>query len=164
MHQIIKEQTPYIQRNFQLWNNLDNYAGETYYNYYPIIGQHRDSNVLEQSNFDCFLAQLGGESKTVKVIRAGHWAVGWVETVMIHKSDFNKLELADKIQDELERYPVVNEDDYMERQHEYVYELWKDLGLDGRIDMCHRNNVSIFAARQENQVPEECYEELMMDA
>ena len=36
------------------------------------VSRTRDSGPLDNSNFDCFLAGLGGESETVEVHRFGH--------------------------------------------------------------------------------------------
>lgn len=86
------------------------------------MGRHRDSEILDNSNFESATELLGGESEDNGVIiaRAGHWAVGWVETLMIHKdAPHELLDKAEELLAALERYPVVDEDDYSEREYEY---------------------------------------------
>jgi len=48
-----------------------------------LIGRNRDSECLVNSNFDCALAQLGGESDHVEVHNFGHWACGWLEIIIV---------------------------------------------------------------------------------
>lgn len=48
------------------------------------FGQHRDSGLLDQSNFACVLRDLQAEfPDDVSVQHAGHWAVGWCDTITI---------------------------------------------------------------------------------
>lgn len=101
------------------WQRPSNYAGETYFDYVCGLGQSRDSDILEISNFESLLEKLGGESKTVIRERAGHWAVGWVEQILVHKSDKKTLQTLKDILEDFNNYPVIDEDDYSERQHQY---------------------------------------------
>ena len=75
----------------------DHNAGSAeWHSYYSAgVGQSRDSDCLEQSNFAAMLASLGGESETVLVVRESHWAVGWVEWIAIHEADEKALAIAD---------------------------------------------------------------------
>lgn len=101
------------------WTYPDNYAGETFKEYYRTgIGQSRDSGALEKSNFESMLRELGGETETVVVQHSGHWAVGWVETILIHESDTQKLELANEIMSDFKNYPVIDEDHFCETERE----------------------------------------------
>ena len=61
------------------WTYPSDYIGETYEGYFVGLGQCRDSDALERSNFASAIEALGGETETVFIVRAGHWAVGWVE-------------------------------------------------------------------------------------
>lgn len=83
----------------------------------------------------------------MRVVREGHWAVGWVEWIAIHKSDSRALEVADKIQDRLEGYPVVNEDHWSELETEEAEAYWESLPLSDRVELCQEAGVSIFQAR-----------------
>ena len=59
------------------WTRAQYYIGSEWSEYYSAgVGQSRDSDCLEQSNFAVMLTALGGESDTVIVVRESHWAVG----------------------------------------------------------------------------------------
>ena len=94
------------------------YIGERYDDYFVLLSRSRDSDALEESNFHTALRMLDGESETVKVARSSHWLVGWVEQILIHVSDVEKVELGNQIVAQLEEYPVLDEDDYSERHAE----------------------------------------------
>lgn len=53
----------------ELYERPSYYMGDTYYGYYPISGRSRDSCLLEESNFDCWVGYLtellGPESEPV---------------------------------------------------------------------------------------------------
>lgn len=117
----------YEPKNLKLWTMPANYAGEVWPAYYSAgVGQSRDSDDLEASNFAAMLKDLGGESETVVVVREGHWAVGWVEWIAIHQDDGKALQIADENVARLESYPVLDEDDWSERETESANSIWKD--------------------------------------
>jgi hypothetical protein len=91
--------------------------GAEWSSYYSAgVGQSRDSDCLEQSNFAVMLAALGGESETVIVVRESHWAVGWVEWIAVHESDTVALAKADEQCGRLANYPVLDEEDWSQRE------------------------------------------------
>jgi hypothetical protein len=107
------------------WTKPDHYAGASWPEYYSSgVGQSRDRDALERSNFTCMLRALGGESDTVIVVNEGHWAVGWVEWIAIHQDDDKALAIADKIKGDLEDYLVINEDHWSELEMEDANETW----------------------------------------
>ena len=116
---------------------------------FVFLGRHRDSDLLTESNFECALAALGGESNTVQVIREGHWAVGWVEWIAIHESDLKALSEADDILCALSDYPVLDDSDFSEREWNAAQDYWSELDINERVDLCRKAGVSIFAARSE---------------
>lgn len=109
-------------RELELWNPGKNYMGEEYVDYYMGPTRTRDSESLEESNFDVALKQLGGENDGVIVQRAGHWGVGWVEVILVHKDAKEKVEILQNIMNQIEEYPVLDEDDYGERESADVEE------------------------------------------
>ena len=124
------------------------------------VGRSRDSDILEDSNFRACLALLGGESDCVEVHRFGHWGPGWFEIIIIDplpivsdrsdgQSDAIVREL-ESIQDRLDDYPVLDDDDLSQREYDAVCEEWEYLTLSDRIDLCRNVGVSIFAARNNN--------------
>jgi hypothetical protein len=112
-------------KHIKLWTMPSHYYGEVWPAYYSSgVGQSRDSDALERSNFACMLKALGGETETVTVVRESHWAVGWVEWIAIHQDDETACQIADDIMGKLEDYPVVNEDHWSELEQEDAHETW----------------------------------------
>jgi hypothetical protein len=129
------------------WKSASNYMGEEYPEYYVLISQNRDSPPIDRANFDEALERLGGESETVKVIRSGHWAVGWVEVILIHESDKEHIGIGEKIQSELQDYPVLSEDRFSQYELDKVMGYWKSCGLRERIRLCQDCKIPFTAAR-----------------
>lgn len=88
-------------------------------------GRNRDSDVLNESNFEVALQMLGGESDTVEVHRFGHWANGWFEIIIVDPES-PQAKIAEDIERSLEDYPVLDEDNYLEKESEEQYENWKN--------------------------------------
>lgn len=81
------------------------------------------------------LKALGGENgDTVRVIREGHWAVGWVEWIAIDQEDGKALAIADELVAGLKDYPVIDEAAYSELEFNEMLELWG--GMDKRERAC----------------------------
>lgn len=115
----------YTPENLKRWTKPDHYFGASWPEYFSAgVGQSRDSDCLEESNFAVMLEKLGGESETVTVVRESHWAVGWVEWIAIHETDDRALRIADEQVARLENYPVLDEDDFSNREIEAANELW----------------------------------------
>ena len=129
------------------WQRTSNYAGQDFSEYYVVVGQHRDSPILDKSNFPMALQRLGGESDTVTIEHAGHWAVGWIENILVHESDTDAVTEAQSIVDDLAFYPVLDDEDYSQREHDATEKLWGLFGLDERIEYLKEAGASIFAAR-----------------
>lgn len=107
---------PKYMMNLKRWEYPSNYSGENYSDYYTSVGESRDSDISEQSNFASVLEALGGETETVIVARAGHWAVGWVQSILVHKSDKKALKKLSEIMKKLDSYPLLDESDFSERE------------------------------------------------
>lgn len=117
----------YEPKLLKRWSQPSNYAGAAWPDYYSSgVGQSRDSDDLEASNFAAMLKDLGGESDTVIVVHEGHWAVGWVEWIAIHKDDDKALQIADRNAERLEQYPVLDEDDWSTREEESAQKIWTE--------------------------------------
>ena len=125
------------------WTKADNYWGADWSDHYVVLTQHRDSPIVDQSNFQVALTMLGGESDTVVVARSNQRAVGWVDLLLIHDSDMASIILAYQLQDD-----ILDEHDLAEREWNAAVELWEDtFSLSDRIDYLNREGESIFAAR-----------------
>jgi hypothetical protein len=117
----------YEPENLRRWTMPDHYFGAQWPDYYSSgVGQCRDSDDLEESNFATMLKELGGESDTVIVVRELHWAVGWVEWIAVHESDETALRIADDLNIKLADYPVLDESDWSEREMESANQVWRD--------------------------------------
>jgi len=101
------------------WKQADNYCGETYEDYFVGVGRCRDSDYMAEANFDAMLRILGGESKSVIVARASHWAVGWVEQILVHKRAKAKLRILEEAMKALEDYPILCDETYSEYEEKY---------------------------------------------
>lgn len=121
----------YTPTRLKRWTMPSHYFGESWPNHYSSgVGQSRDSDCLEESNFACMLAALGGESEVVTVVRENHWAVGWVEWIALEDDGSEEsaaaLKIADDIRIALDDYPVLDESDYSERETTAANDVWRD--------------------------------------
>lgn len=107
--------------------------GETFEGYYVGPKVHRDSSIMQKSNFDAALKMLGGESaegRDVVVANSSHWAVGWIDEIFVHKDAEDKVAILEDILERLSNYPILDEDDYQQRETEANDENYKDYGRD----------------------------------
>ena len=112
------------------WSRTENYIGESYNDYYVLLSRHRDSGLVEESNFQSALKMLNGESDTVKIIRFRHWAVGWIEVILIHESDKESIDKGNEIEKALESYPILDEDAFGEMVTEKEAEMHDQIKYD----------------------------------
>lgn len=119
--------------SLELWTLPKYYVGESWPEYYVFLNQTRDSDCLTQSNFRVALKRLGGESETVLVIRESHCLCGWVEWIAIHKDDENAIKLAEEMQEKIENYPVLDEDDLCELELEAANDHWETFSNTERV-------------------------------
>ena len=102
----------YIPKHLKKWTYPENYFGSSFNEYYRAgVGQSRDSGMLERANFQAMLVE-----------RAGHWAVGWVESILILETDEKSLKIADDIMADFDDYPVIDEMLYSEMEYEAACE------------------------------------------
>ena len=100
------------------WKRPDNYIGKDWTGWLAApVGCSRDSDNVERSNWDAQLERIP-ESDTVQVVRERHWAVGWVQWLAIRPEDAAAVAEAEKIGDELEDYPILDEDKWSELEAE----------------------------------------------
>jgi hypothetical protein len=104
-----------------------------------VATKHRDSDCLTRSNFRCMVAALAGKENkhagakgstalcdTVAIEEASHWAVGWIQYLVIDPADIEKVKQAEQLLAKLEDYPVLNEEDWSELETEEANEVWKN--------------------------------------
>jgi len=109
------------------------------------VGRNRDSDILDESNFEAALKQLGGESDTVEVHRFGHWACGWFEILLVDPKHGDALV---EMQSSLEDYPLLDEEDHSQREYDAINEAWDQMALSDHIEYAVENGHSMFAARR----------------
>jgi hypothetical protein len=113
--------------NLQKWTRPENYAGATWEGYYSAgVGQSRDSDDIEESNFAAMWKALQAVNSEAEIIRESHWAVGWVEWIAIPPSDTAGLTVANELKGKLEDYPILDDDDVSEREMNTANTVWKD--------------------------------------
>lgn len=106
------------------------------------IDKHRDSKILEISNFNCISEDLMERfPEDFRVEGYKHWAVGHVDRlcVRILKDENEEINLENITeafiaamfwQDEIRDYPVANEDDYLDMLFQDSVDFIKDLPSD----------------------------------
>ncbi len=147
----------------KLWRWPRDYFGAEWPDYYVAIGRHRDSSLLDNSNFEVFekaMKEIGEadnwqhEEACWQIVRNGHWAVGWVEWIAIHKDAQAHIDKADELLARLADYPVLDEENYSNRQYESALSFITEA-------------VSFYARRSEEEFTEErkqvAIEQLMSD-
>jgi hypothetical protein len=92
-----------------------------------VIGRNRDSDCLANSNFDCAFTSLGGESDDCEVHSFDHWACGWLEIIIV-RPDTDCARTAEEIESSLANYPVLDEDDFSQRENDAYDEAWNSWG------------------------------------
>lgn len=110
----------YIEEQIDLprWSG-DDYVGTRYDDYHVVLIRVRDSDLLEQSNFDAALRKVGGERPpNVVIAHSSHWIYGWVDQLLIHKDDTDAMEKGRDVIASLRKYPILDEDDYDRRKAE----------------------------------------------
>lgn len=123
------------------------------------VSRTSDSGPLSESNFITAVKIFGGESDTVEIHRFGHWGPGWFEIVLVHPSLASEVE---KMEDALNDYPVLDDDDFSAREYDAAHERWGFMSMRERIDLCKRARISILAARRDDP-PSEAIDYLMRD-
>jgi len=164
----------YIPENLEKWSSEDpavgganNYMGERYDDYYRVIMRTRDSDILVDSNFETVKKALEGleaaytderDYAYVLDIRTGHWAVGWFETIMVHENAPDDiLRTADEMVAAVSEYPILDEEDYYQREREEKEQSWDNWGKDESISKLNLGNYVEFL--EDNDLVE--YEKLI---
>lgn len=120
------------------WTMPSDYMGEEFYSYYHGPGRSRDSDVLEISNYETAKARLEEAAKLDEKDwkhdeepplfdgHFGHWAVGWVDELLVHEDATNTLAELEKIAEQMEDYPVLDEEDFSKREWDEQEEDWEN--------------------------------------
>lgn len=123
------------------------------------VGQTRDSGDLDQSNFSAALKMLGGEGDNVIVCRFNHWGPGWFEIILVRPGTAEAAK-AEEIESSLADYPVLDEEDWSNREWDTACRTWEMMSLRERVELLgscretwlhckYSDTPSIFAARRD---------------
>lgn len=117
----------------------------------PVM-QTRDSGCLDRSNFETVervLEELDPDSETWEAHRFNHWGPGWYEIIIV-KPESKASDFADETERSLEDHPVLDEDDFYQKETDEQNEIWNECyTLAEKIDVCREAGISIFAARRD---------------
>ena len=151
------------------WEHPSDYGGHSPDGAYVLATQTRDSDALERSNYVRIFEELrdcaekydnpAWDEPSVYDFRAGHWAVGWVEHVIVKaNAPTEVLKLATEILDGLEEYSVYDEEDYCELQFTEVCEYWEYVSVSERVEMIQESgsSCSVFSARRDDFPQDDC--------
>lgn len=155
------------------WETPESYYGFNPVGDYCIYARNRDSSILTNSNFEGLekilmevsnnlpapeprFDEQGREmpSSWVYTFSASCWAHGWREYLMLRHVDagpegYDELvQQANALVTELrDIYPILDEDDYWERQDAAMTDYWNSLSIEERVALCKDHDESIFSAR-----------------
>ena len=154
--------------HLKTWEHPRDYGGFSPEGDYVITSKNRDSDSLTRSNWECIGHDMSAEAyddgtdgfesrPTVYHWRAGHWACGWVEYMMV-RADAPKdiLAKADEILRRLDVFPVYDEHHWSALEWDEACEYWERMSISDRVELIRRanNGISIFAARHD-YIPED---------
>ena len=98
-------------------DGFGNYLGQDFTDWFIFLSHSRDSDTLAKSNFRVAKKRLE-KLPGVKIVSFNHWACGWVEVILIHKTAKKALDLARKMEDEIKDYPILDEEDFSNLESE----------------------------------------------
>ena len=88
---------------------------------------HRDSGALSRSNWRVIQKALSYiDPGALQVERFTHWAVGWVDYLIIRPDAAAVLAECQRLRARLVDYPVLNEEDFSEEEQNEANEVWKN--------------------------------------
>ena len=113
----------------------DSYYRGIHGEWYVVYDYSRDSSTMELSNVRRIRQLYNIEAmkddkfpSDIKIERASHWAVGWIEYIIINPDNAEFVKIAEEIQENLSNYPVLSEDLYSNMQFE-EYETWLEQAI-----------------------------------
>ena len=113
--------------------------------WYLVLGTRRAADTLTLSNWAVALERLEGVDGWA-VEHSSHWAAGQVSALLI-EPDSEAEPIAREFTEQLEDYPVLDEEHYSDLESEHTEQLWGEIPLRTRILELAGEGCSIFAAR-----------------
>lgn len=156
----------------EFWNQ-DNmmYRGDLTEDWIPAFSKNRDSDLLEESNFDVYKQELinsdfeSGEDWTVETF--SHWAVGSITYIFVRAFDesgnltniMNKI--VSELSEQLASYPILDEEHYSNMKRNKQVEYLEHFNLHGHdiddvFDECYNvDRDAVIEAEHEGWVPDD---------
>jgi len=99
--------------------------------WYVVFDYSRDSEIIDRANLQAIKKLYGIDGKKdaefppdICIERASHWAVGWVEYILINPDNTEFVAIGEKIEEKLKNYPILDEYLYSAMQvEEFTYYL-----------------------------------------
>lgn len=111
-----------------------------------VLGQSRDSDTIERSNFRVAVARLESINPDCYAVESeSHCLVGWVETLLVDPTNAAAVAEAEAIRDSLAQYPILCEDDLSELETEELGEAWEAWGRRDAIEQTRKALAEVFA-------------------
>ena len=122
----MQELSDFVPKNLGLWEKPSDFSTSEHDlgDHYVIYSQNRDSNLLTKSNWDYIVKSLDSHEcdyQGDEFYRISHFRdsfVGWSEYIFIHKDHTDLLIIADEIMGRYADYPVLDDEDYSQREFE----------------------------------------------
>ncbi len=161
-----------------IWTSPGSYAGYDPVGHILVASRHRDSDALTRSNWVTIgrhIAKIAGvetlpdladlyeggwpsgrrlspeEMPAAYTFSASHCLVGWVEYMLVRPDAPQELlDAVQELADDLDGYPVFDEDHWSEFECDEANEFWASMSVKERLEVIKRHGteyVSIFAAR-----------------
>lgn len=146
-----------------VWKHPECYGGFSPDGDYLVLSRTRDGDLLERVNWDVAVESLKAKAMdhgsfnevptdrpAVYHWRAGRWACGWVEYLMVRADAPDDIkEAAGEILCSLADYPILDETRYSNAECEAVDKYWSECSVSDRVDYLRDAGLSIFAARRD---------------
>lgn len=161
----------YPELDARKWKHPADYGGFSPDDDVVIAARTRDSGTLERSNYETIFSHLKETEENLASqhpadferaydanngdlliydFRAAHWAVGWVEYMLMSQHAPDSLQQAvASVLSALDDYPVFDEDHWSELEYNEVSEYWEGLTVADRLELIQDNGGNIFAARHD---------------
>jgi hypothetical protein len=140
----------------KLWQTADNYLGTDYSEYYVLsTWNFTQWDNMGQSNHEYIKAVFDGENLPLEVVNMSSWAGGAFEIILVHKDNEKAVELASDLYDQMQSYPLLNEDRYYELRRLQADDLWT---YANKKEICKKVGFKLSEYIEEPECPEEVFE------
>ena len=108
------------QKDFVFFGNEDEYKDM----YIVPVNNSPSPEDVDEANWKVALERLGKDN--VEIASFSHWLVGWYEIMLVDKNNIEAYEEALEIEQEIEAYPVLDDEVYNEIIDERICDLWQN--------------------------------------